>query len=107
VAIGVGVNVRVPADQERAAGLESTGVSRNDALFAILPALRTAARATGPLNEGELEAFAERDFAHGRRIVAPVEGMVQGINATGALVVLTAGGITAIQAGSLVLSGDQ
>jgi BirA family transcriptional regulator, biotin operon repressor / biotin---[acetyl-CoA-carboxylase] ligase len=107
VAIGVGLNVRVPADQARAAGLESTGVSRNDALFAILPALRNAARASGPLSERELEDFAERDLAHGRRISEPVEGMVQGIDATGALVVLTAGGITAIQAGSLVLSGDQ
>jgi BirA family transcriptional regulator, biotin operon repressor / biotin---[acetyl-CoA-carboxylase] ligase len=107
VAIGVGINVRVPADQARAAGLESAGVSRNTALYAILPALRRVAARSGPLSEDELEAFAERDIAHGRRISAPVEGLVQGINASGALVVLTAGGVVAVQAGSLVLTGEQ
>jgi BirA family transcriptional regulator, biotin operon repressor / biotin---[acetyl-CoA-carboxylase] ligase len=107
VAIGVGLNIRAPADQPRAAGLDSTGVSRNQVLYAILPALRKAARATGPLTEDEREAFAERDLARGRRITAPVEGLVEGINATGALVVLTAQGTTTIQAGSLVLKGDQ
>jgi BirA family biotin operon repressor/biotin-[acetyl-CoA-carboxylase] ligase len=107
VAIGVGVNVRIPAGQPGASGLESTGVSRNDALLAIVPALRMAARVPGPLTEDELEAFSERDLAHGRRISAPVEGLVQGIDASGALVVLTSAGMTAIQAGSLVLSGDQ
>lgn len=106
VAIGVGLNVRVPADQPRAAGLESSGVSRNDALYAILPALRKAARATGPLNDEELEAFAERDLARGHHVTAPVEGLVEGINAAGALVVLTGKGLTAVQAGSLVLKGD-
>ena len=106
VAIGVGLNVHVPGDQTRAAGLESTGVSRNDALYAILPALRSAARATGPLTEEELEAFAERDLARGRRVTEPTEGLVQGINASGALLVLTARGVTAVQAGSLVLTGD-
>ena len=106
VAIGVGLNVRVPPDQPRAAGLESTGVSRNDALYAILPALRSAARATGPLTEGEMEAFAERDLARGRRVTSPTEGLVQGINASGALVVSTADGVATVQAGSLVLKED-
>ena len=106
VAIGVGLNVRAPANQPRAAGLESAGVSRNDALYAILPALRKAARAIGPLDEDELEEFDERDLARGRRVSQPVEGLVEGINAAGALLVLTAGGMTAIQAGSLVLQGD-
>jgi BirA family biotin operon repressor/biotin-[acetyl-CoA-carboxylase] ligase len=107
VAIGVGLNVRAPMDQPRAAGLESTNISRNDALLAIVPALRAAASATGPLTDDELEEFAERDLAHGHRIVSPIHGMVQGINASGALLVLTTDGIVAIQAGSLVLEGDQ
>jgi BirA family biotin operon repressor/biotin-[acetyl-CoA-carboxylase] ligase len=106
VAIGVGLNVRVPIDQPRAAGLDSAGVSRNEALYAILPALRKAARAAGPLDEDELEEFDERDLARGRRVSQPVEGLVEGINAAGALLVLTAEGMTAIQAGSLVLQGD-
>jgi BirA family biotin operon repressor/biotin-[acetyl-CoA-carboxylase] ligase len=107
VAIGVGVNVRVPADRARAAGLESAGVSRNDALMAIVPALRMAARATGPLTDDELESFDERDLARGRRVSSPAEGMVQGINAAGALIVLTSEGMVAIRAGSLVFTGDQ
>jgi BirA family biotin operon repressor/biotin-[acetyl-CoA-carboxylase] ligase len=107
VAVGVGLNVRVPADQARAAGIESAGVSRNAALMAIVPALRAAARATGPLTDDEREAFDERDLARGHRITSPAEGMVQGINATGALLVLTSQGLTAVQAGSLVFRGDQ
>jgi BirA family transcriptional regulator, biotin operon repressor / biotin---[acetyl-CoA-carboxylase] ligase len=106
VAIGVGLNVKAPAGQPGAAGLESTGVSRNDVLYAILPALRKAARSTGPLNDEELEAFDERDLARGRRVTAPAAGLVQGINAAGALVVLTDQGLQAIQAGSLELKGD-
>jgi hypothetical protein len=58
------------------------------------------------LDEDELEAFDERDLARGRRISQPVEGLVEGINAAGALLVLTAEGMAAIQAGSLVLQGD-
>jgi BirA family transcriptional regulator, biotin operon repressor / biotin---[acetyl-CoA-carboxylase] ligase len=107
VAIGVGVNVRAPHGQARAAGLDATRVSRNEALYAIVPALRKAAGRLGPLSEGELEAFGERDMARGRRISAPTPGLVQGINASGALVVLGARGATAVQAGSLVLTGDQ
>jgi BirA family biotin operon repressor/biotin-[acetyl-CoA-carboxylase] ligase len=106
VAIGVGLNVRPPADQPAATGLEATDVSRNDVLYAILPALRAAARAAGPLSDDELEAFAERDLAKGHHITAPVDGLVQGINAAGGLVVLTGEGLTAVQAGSLVLKGD-
>jgi BirA family biotin operon repressor/biotin-[acetyl-CoA-carboxylase] ligase len=106
VAIGVGLNIRVPGDQLHAAGLESSGVSRNEALYAIVPALRTAAHATGPLMEDELEAFAERDLARGRRITEPLDGLVQGVSPSGALLVETAKGLEAVQAGSLVLKGD-
>jgi hypothetical protein len=101
------LNVRVPPGEARAAGLDRSGVSRNDALLAIVPALRRAARATGPLTPDELEAFDERDFARGRRILEPAAGMVQGIDASGALVVLTTAGLVKLQAGSLVLSGEQ
>jgi hypothetical protein len=75
-------------------------------LYAILPALRAAAQATGPLSEAELEAFGERDLARGRRITAPVDGIAQGINPAGALLVMTDKGVEAVQAGSLVLKGD-
>jgi BirA family biotin operon repressor/biotin-[acetyl-CoA-carboxylase] ligase len=105
VAIGVGINVRVPAGQSRAVGLEP--VSRNEALYAILPPLRRAASMTGPLSDDELEAFAERDFARGRPIIEPVEGIAEGITPTGGLLVMTNAGLEQRQAGSLVLKGNQ
>lgn len=107
VAIGVGLNVVTPGDQRHAVGLESTGVSRNDALLAIVPALRRAASLGGPLTAAELDAFSSRDLARGRRITEPVPGAVNGINASGALLVLTTDGLTTVQAGSLVFEGDQ
>jgi BirA family biotin operon repressor/biotin-[acetyl-CoA-carboxylase] ligase len=107
VAIGVGVNYRPPAGQPGAAGLDDTGLSRNEALVAIVPALRRAAAALGPLAASELDDFTIRDIARGRRILAPVGGTVQGINATGGLVVMTAGDPVIVQAGSLVFEGDQ
>ena len=107
VAIGVGLNVRTPPDQPAAIGLESTGVSRIDALCAIVPPIHAAAQAVGPLSASELLAFAARDIARGKRVTWPVSGVVQGIDGSGALVVETAEGPTRVQAGSLVLEGDQ
>lgn len=107
VAIGVGLNCHTPADQPGAVGLDDTGVSRNAALLAIVPALRRAASAAGRLTSTELQDFAARDIARGRRIVAPIAGMVQGITAAGGLIVQTATGRETIQAGSLVFEGNQ
>lgn len=107
VAIGVGLNVTPPTDQPLASGLDSTGVSRNQALMAIVPALRNAAAARGPLTNRELEDFGARDVARGRRIVAPLKGEVQGIDAAGGLRVMTKDGLETLQAGSLVFEGDQ
>lgn len=107
VAIGVGVNVVAPPGQPAASGLESTGVSRNEALYAIVPQLRRAVSASGGLTVSELQAFASRDISRGRSIVSPVQGIAQGINASGALLVDTTDGPVAIQAGSLVFEGAQ
>jgi BirA family transcriptional regulator, biotin operon repressor / biotin---[acetyl-CoA-carboxylase] ligase len=107
VAIGVGLNVRAPVDQPRARGLEGTGVSRDSALAAIVPALRRAAAAVGALLPRELEAFAQRDLARGREITSPLQGQVLGINDSGALLVLTTAGQVAAQAGSLLFQGEQ
>jgi BirA family biotin operon repressor/biotin-[acetyl-CoA-carboxylase] ligase len=106
VAIGVGLNCHPPGDQPNAVGLDGSGVSRNAALLAIVPALRRAASATGRLTSTELQDFAARDVARGRRIVAPMAGMVQGITAAGALIVETVAGRETIQAGSLVFEGN-
>lgn len=107
VAIGVGVNVVAPPDQPAAIGLESTGLSRNEALYAIVPQLRRAASASGGLTVPELQAFASRDISRGRSIVSPVQGIAQGIDASGALLVATTDGPVSVQAGSLVFEGAQ
>jgi BirA family transcriptional regulator, biotin operon repressor / biotin---[acetyl-CoA-carboxylase] ligase len=107
VAIGVGLNVKTPTGQSMAVGLEPTPVSRIDALYAIVPFIRRAAAALGGLLDDELEAFSARDIARGRRITAPVPGMVRGVDASGALVVDATGGPTLVRAGSIVMERDQ
>jgi BirA family biotin operon repressor/biotin-[acetyl-CoA-carboxylase] ligase len=106
VAIGVGINLRPPASESRAIGLRS-GVSRDDVLAAIAPRMRAAAACVGQLTAAELDMFAARDLAVGRRCIEPVAGIVRGIDVSGALLVAvgSAGGaaVTAVRAGSLVL----
>lgn len=118
VAIGVGINLRAPASEPRAIGLRS-GVSRDDVLPRIIGPMRAAAARTGPLTQDELLAFADRDRARGRRCVEPIAGVVQGIDASGALLVdvgsratpahvspSASGSITAVRVGSLSLEED-
>ena len=76
VAIGVGVNVVPAADVQGASGL-AAGVSRLQALDAVLPALRAAA------------------------------GVVAGISTTGELMVDTSSGPVACRTGSLVFAEDR
>lgn len=102
VAIGLGVNVRVPSDTPLAAGLPRA-TSRVDVLAAIVPAMRDAAQCMGALTRDELAAFAARDLLVGRECVQPVEGQVIGIDSSGSLLVSVGGERTAIRAGSLVL----
>jgi len=105
IAIGFGINVRAPRAMPDAAALEA-GTSRLEALARLVPALCAAAQETGPLRADELAAFAERDIARGRPCTAPVQGVVAGIDASGALVVHTDTGPRAVRAGSLVLQED-
>lgn len=104
VAIGVGMNVRAPSDQSVAAGLRNDA-RRLDVLGALVPALRRAAWATGPLTAAERDEFERRDLALGRRIVAPGEGTVRGLTAAGELLVETdQGDLASYRHGSLVLA---
>lgn len=104
VAIGMGVNVRPPAEVENAVGLRA-GTSRLAALDALIPALRAAASRHGNLDDAELAALAARDIARGRRAVAPAEGIVDGISSAGELLLrLPGGGIAAHRSGSLVFA---
>jgi BirA family biotin operon repressor/biotin-[acetyl-CoA-carboxylase] ligase len=108
VAIGVGINVRAPSAEPRAAGL-GDGVSRVDVLTAAIRGIRAAAATTrATLDATELASFAERDMAAGRRCVEPIAGRVRGIDATGSLVVdpIDGGAAVAVRAGSLVLEEE-
>jgi BirA family biotin operon repressor/biotin-[acetyl-CoA-carboxylase] ligase len=103
VAIGVGINRRVPAGFPDAAAIRA-GVSRADLLMAIIPRLRLAASTHGHLSDAECTAWAERDLARGRRVREPGIGVVQGIAPDGALLVHSpaSGRVEPYYAGSLV-----
>jgi BirA family biotin operon repressor/biotin-[acetyl-CoA-carboxylase] ligase len=107
VAIGVGINLVSDADEpdEPEAGRAGlVGVDARLALAEILPAVRAAAFATGPLTASELAGFADRDLARGQLLSAPTAGTARGISAAGELLVETASGVTLCRAGSLVLA---
>lgn len=102
VAIGVGVNLEVPADQDGAAALRDADAA--GVLAEMLPALRAAAFATGALSPEEQAEFARRDLAKGRALRAPLAGTARGITADGALLIESNGTLTPVRAGSLVFS---
>ncbi|MBV6521400.1 MAG: Bifunctional ligase/repressor BirA [Gemmatimonadaceae bacterium] len=101
VAIGVGINVRLPAEIDGAAAL--CDPDRVRLLEAVLPAVREAAQSTGILTESELSAFAERDLARGRVALTPAAGRVAGIDAEGHILIAGPTGIDRFGSGSLVL----
>jgi BirA family biotin operon repressor/biotin-[acetyl-CoA-carboxylase] ligase len=102
VAIGLGVNVREPVNVETAAGLEP-GTDRLDVLGDLIPAVRAAARATGPLQPDEMEEFDARDLARGRQCIEPAIGRVAGITPAGELLIALADAVVPFRSGSLVL----
>jgi BirA family biotin operon repressor/biotin-[acetyl-CoA-carboxylase] ligase len=105
VAIGIGINCRVPHEIQNARALRD-GVNRVDVLGALVPAVRAAAAARGALADPELHEFERRDWALGRRCVAPVAGIIRGIDARGGLLVRTSAGDVAARSGSLLLEED-
>lgn len=103
VAVGVGVNLLAPE------GVAVPTAHLGDVdpvvlLQAVTTAIRGAAAVTGPLSADEREAFAARDLAAGRRLVEPAPGVARGIAASGALLVETAAGLSALTSGSLVFA---
>lgn len=102
VAVGMGVNVQAPAEQPDARGLLA-GVRRADVLRALVPVVRATVAARGPLRPAEVRDFDRRHVAHGARCVEPARGVVEGVSATGALLVRDDAGVRACTSGSLVL----
>ena len=106
IAIGMGINVRPPENVENAAGLEP-GTTRVDVLGELIPAVRSAAGASGPLDAAELEEFNARDLARGKSCTEPALGRVAGISATGELLGALADTVAPFRSGSLVLEDFQ
>ena len=105
VAIGMGVNVSAP-DADGASASLREGTRRIDVLTELVPALRAAARARGPLTAEELARWAASDHAAGRLCSSPVRGRVRGVAADGSLIVERDGEIALARAGSLVLEEE-
>jgi BirA family biotin operon repressor/biotin-[acetyl-CoA-carboxylase] ligase len=103
VAIGIGINVRLPIDVSGAAAVRS-GTSRLDLLSALVPGIRAAATIEGALDAGEMADFAARDLARGRPCREPVVGTVVGISPSGELLVRSGGVVGAYRSGSLVIA---
>ena len=105
VAIGLGINVRAPDGVQGSAWLEPD-TSRIDVLTELLPSVRGAVAEQGPLRKDEMEEFAARDLARGRKCVTPALGRVAGITPNGELLVTLADSVAAFRSGSLVLERD-
>ena len=105
VAIGVGINLLQPPVPGSAALVP--GPSPAEVLEAVLAPLRAAVARVGPLDPGEMAHFAARDWAAGRRAVAPEAGIVLGITPAGELRVRGDDGAERrCRSGSLLLEGD-
>lgn len=105
IAIGVGINCRVPREIPNARALLAR-VDRIEVLAALVPAIRAAAAARGAFTARELHEFEQRDWARGKRCTSPASGVVLGIDASGALLVRTSTGDVAARSGSLLLVED-
>jgi len=90
VAVGLGLNVAnpIPAElAEVALTLTSAfpGASPEALAEPLARAIAAAGEGSGPLDSSELEAFRLRDALLGRHIVAPLDGVAEGLTPEGAL----------------------
>ena len=105
VAIGLGINVRAPEGVEGSAWLEPDS-NRLDVLSELIPSVRTAVAQKGALRRDEMEEFAARDLARGRKCLTPALGRVAGITPTGELLVTLADSVASFRSGSLLLEKE-
>jgi BirA family biotin operon repressor/biotin-[acetyl-CoA-carboxylase] ligase len=106
VAIGVGINVRIPAAFQADAASLQAGSRRTDILAALIPELRAAAAVRGVLTDDEVAEFAGRDIARGLACTAPGAGRVEGVAANGEIMIRQQGVARGYRSGSLVLAGE-
>ncbi len=106
VAVGIGMNVHGPLPEDlraRAIALDEVepGITRVGVLERIVPRLLDlSSRPT--LSAGERERFAAVDWLAGKRLAAPVAGVVIGLEDDGTLLVRTETEVSRIVGGSVV-----
>ena len=105
LAVGVGVNVRPPANVPGAAGLPE-GTRRIDVLEAVARSVYAASTTGGHLTQAELKEFASRDRLSGRRLAGPGPGIARGIEDNGCLIIETPGGMEYRRSGTVQLAED-
>lgn len=112
VAIGIGVNLVVSdgmtslVKQSEVGPIGLHDVNPLELLGELVPAVRAAAFATGPLGSDELHEFARRDFSRGKKVIEPLQGVARGISSAGELLVEGDEGVSACRSGSLVFAND-
>jgi BirA family biotin operon repressor/biotin-[acetyl-CoA-carboxylase] ligase len=111
VTVGVGLNVTNPVPpgvRHPAIALAERhpGLRPDDLAEPVVAALR-ALEESAVLSAAELAAFARRDWLRGRRLLAPVGGVADGVEPHGVLRVRTAGGaIEHARAGPVTVAGE-
>lgn len=107
LAVGVGVNIVPPVEEPGAIGLP-LATSRIAVLAELVPALRSALRAGGPLSDAEQRELGHRDVARGRHVSQPGVGVADGISRSGELLVRADDGtIQRYRSGSLVFQEER
>ena len=106
VAVGVGINVRAPADRaidREAATLDEfvPEITRVSVLERLVPKLHAMPHQPRVMEE-ERERFDAHDWLAGKNVQAPLRGSACGIDGDGALLVRTANGVERILGGSVV-----
>jgi BirA family biotin operon repressor/biotin-[acetyl-CoA-carboxylase] ligase len=103
VAMAIGLNIGSPPPEVPNGGGLRDGAVRLSVLDAIIPAMRGAARGGAALTSAELDDWRSRDWLDGRRITAPVAGVIGGILPTGELLINTPSGPAAMRSGTVKL----
>jgi biotin-[acetyl-CoA-carboxylase] ligase BirA-like protein len=108
VAVGVGLNVanELPRVVPAPVGLLELGWTAGPGplIEPVIGAIVSASQVGGPLNQPELDEFAERDWLRGKRVIEPVPGVVIGIAPDGRLLIERPDGSPALVVGSVIVA---